>query len=114
MKDGELREEIWVTEEINLSEEVDISKFMEFLGKTSMGGGGSEEDDDAYKWSNNYLGLMSKGFWTKNISYTSGMEPSFEILKEATQVDIPASDFEPPSGSKKVGFMELFQSMMGQ
>jgi len=112
MKDGELREEIWVTEEINLSEEVDIGKFMEFLGKSSMGG--LEEDDDAYQWSGNYLDFMSKGYWTKNISYKRGMESSSEILKEATQVDIPPSDFEPPSGSKKVGFMELFQTMMGQ
>jgi len=114
MKDGELREEMWVTEEINLSKEVDVNKFMEFLGKSSMGGGGPEEDDEAYKWSKSYLSLMSKGYWTKHISYTSGMEPSSEILKEATQVDLPPSDFEPPSGSKKVGFMELFQSMMGQ
>lgn len=102
--DGELKEELWISTEIDLKDEIDLKKFAQFI--EALSGAGEEE---SYESSPEYMGLMKQGYPLRSIDYTFGEKGA---VREATKVEkrqIPDSEFEVPKSYRKVSIGEMWQ-----
>lgn len=102
--DGELKEELWISTEINLKDEIDLKKFVQFI--QALSGAGEEE---SYESSPEYMGLMKQGYWLRSINYSLGKKGT---VREATKVEkkrVPDSEFEVPKSYRKVSIGEMWQ-----
>jgi len=105
--DGELKEELWISTEINLKDEIDLKKFVQLFEALDAAAG-----EESYKSSPEYMGLMKQGYWLRSIDYTFGEKGT---VREATKVEkkrIPDSEFKVPQGYRKVGIGEIFRQEM--
>lgn len=60
-----------------------------------------------------YIKLMEKGLIVKSVEYEYGMENITSNTVSIEIKDIPDSEFQVPSGYKKMSITEYFSSQMG-
>ncbi len=99
---GELVEELWLCKEIQLLDEMDFTLLDDFFGQE---GGQDYSESEEY---NNMLEV--NGFPIKEISYSYGQVMEETELKEATELDLPASTFAAPKDYQKAGIMEVMNN----
>lgn len=99
-ENGELMEEVWLCEELQLFDDMDITLLDDFFGQQV-----GEQD---YSQSEEYTNMLKEnGFPIKEITYSYGELMEETVLKEATELDLPASTFTAPKDYQKVGIMEV-------
>ncbi len=101
--DGKLKEEIWISDKIDVSKEVDLKKIRDFNTRLREALNGEMAYDDTPE----YEKLMYKGYDLKKLVVSSF---GVELSKEAIAIEkknIPSSEFTVPSGYKKVSLSEL-------
>jgi len=99
-ENGELMEEVWLCEELQLFDDMDITLLDDFFGQQV-----GEQD---YSQSEEYTNMLKEnGFPIKEITYSYGELMEETVLKEATELDLPASTFTAPKDYRKVGIMEV-------
>ena len=101
--DGKLKEEIWISDKIDISKEVDLKKVRDFNTKLreALNGEMTYEDTPEYEK------LMYRGYDLRKLVVSSF---GVEISKEAIEIEkknIPSSEFTIPSGYNKVSLSEL-------
>lgn len=99
---GILKEDIWVSEEVNVSEDLDIRKFYHQVYQLS----GGFRDDFEYQSGAQYIQLIEKGYFLRSKDYQYGFQTITEVT-EITEKDLPESEFDIPAGYKKVSLPDL-------
>lgn len=102
--DGELKEELWISTEINLKDEIDLKKFVQFI--EALSGPGEEE---FYESSPEYMGLMKQGYPLRSIEYDQEEEQTVTEVAKVEKRQIPDSEFELPKSYRKVSIGEMWQ-----
>jgi len=105
--DGEHKEDLWVTSKISIKDELDLNKLAEFMEEIKTPG----VEEAAYSYTSEYIRVMEQGFPLKTVKYTIAGED----VSEASKVEkkrIPASEFAPPEGYKKVEMEDMMKEMM--
>lgn len=102
--DGELKEELWISTEINLKDEIDLKKFVQFI-KAASGPG----EEELYESSPEYMGLMKQGYPLRSIEYDQGEEQTVTEVVKVEKRQIPDSEFEVPKSYRKVSIGEMWQ-----
>jgi len=98
-ENGQLVEELWLCMEIQLMDEMDFTLLDQFFG---------QEREFDYSQSEEYNNMLKEnGFPIKDISYSYGELMEETVLKEAIELDLPASTFTAPKDYQKVGIMEV-------
>ena len=98
-ENGQLVEELWLCQEIQLMDEMDFTLLDQFFG---------QEREFDYSESEEYTNMLKEnGFPIKDISYSYGELMEETVLKEVTELDLPASTFSAPKDYKKVEIMEV-------
>jgi len=98
-ENGQLVKELWLCKEIQLMDEMDFTLLDQFF---------SQEQESDYTESEEYNNMLKEnGFPIKDISYSYGELMEETVLKEATELDLPASTFAAPKDYQKVGIMDV-------
>jgi hypothetical protein len=103
--DGEVVEDLWLCPELKLSAEIDVDKFFRMTQALSGDGGEGE-----YQNSPKYREIFRMGIPLKERE----RQGSGWVERETTRLEvkrIPASEFQPPRGYRKVSLKEWFSSM---
>jgi hypothetical protein len=109
---GKLYEELWLATDEALIKE--YTPLLTSFAKFSACGGGMDMRD-AVEASDEYLGLLERGFVMKSVSYEGAAPEVDELVVKLEKKDIPASEFEPPSGYREFSIDELLVQMgMGE
>lgn len=106
----ELFEELWVANDLNLSEDMDVSKVLAY--QTKMSGtmlGNSAKAYNAIYRSPEYKKVLEQGFVLRSITHhiAGGFERTAVELKQA---EIPESEFAVPDSYRKVRLSDVFTS----
>lgn len=101
--DGFLREELWMSDQIRISEEVNLEALNLLLAEMMMLGAGAD-----YRISSDYIHLMKAGYPIRAKEFDGEGDMETEVIKiENTR--IPDSEFIVPKGFKKVSLPEILQ-----
>lgn len=103
-ENGQLSEEIWLTNDPTLLNELGSMKNLGFMecGTEQAGLASSPE----------YMKLMEKGWPLKSVSYLDDEKDVDTDVVRIEQKNVPDSEFQPPAGYKEVSFQELFEMGM--
>jgi hypothetical protein len=101
LEDGRLSEEIWLTEDPSILDELGTMKNLEFMECGT--------DKAALAASPEYARVMGQGWPMRSIDYIDGYRDVDTDVVSIQKRDIPGSEYEPPSGYKQVSFPELFE-----
>ncbi len=99
MADGELVEELWLTEDAGVMKEMGSP---EAIGKIAACGGGL-----GYEASPDYLAATARGWEMKSVSHEGGETEIMTLVTSLEKKDIPEAEFQPPSGFRKVDFKQV-------
>lgn len=104
----ELFQEVWMTEEINTREDIDVGKFLDYQRRNSarMIGKSAKPFNALYR-SKAYEDFLKKGPALQTITHhiAGGFEQRALSFKEAEVAD---GDFAVPEGYRKVGIADVF------
>ena len=106
--DGELAEEIWMADDVPVSDEIDIKRFADYAAAMKQFSG-----EYAYETSDAYLERMATGYPMRTRPYRMGQAGPVTEVTALTEMDVPDSTFEVPESYKKVSLMELQGTMGG-
>jgi len=104
--DGSLRQEVWLSEQVNIAQDIDFEKYNELI-KTLKG----SYSDFAFQQTPEYSSLYKKGLIFKTVEYQQGETLTVEILS-IERKNIPKTEFQPPVDYKRVDLMEISQQNM--
>lgn len=109
-EDGNLKEEVWIAPDTGIEKEFSMQKFFELIVKvfSSIDKAFTMEEIPLYDETDEYLNLLSKGFPFRTITYYNTSKEIEEITK-AEKLNIPDSEFLPPSEYKKVTLKEAMK-----
>ena len=104
LENGQLSEEIWLTNDSTLLNELGSMKNLGFMecGTEQAGLSSSPE----------YVKLMESGWPLKSVSYIDDEKDVDTDVVRIEQKKVPDSEFQPPAGYKQVSFQELFEMGM--
>ncbi|MCD4680789.1 MAG: DUF4412 domain-containing protein [Bacteroidales bacterium] len=103
-QDEILREDVWIAEKLDISDELNIEKFKNFFMSFS-----NITSDRSVENSPKFFELFEKGYPLKTIEYYE----NFKIITTVTNIEkkqIPASEFSPPPGFNKINIMDLWEN----
>ena len=101
--DGELVEELWIAQKLEIGREVDQAAFVAALQKMLGGGAGPNQ---GYEWDEEYRKVRFSGYPLRQVLYFIGEKSTLEVRSVAAQ-EFPAADFAVPKGFAKVGYVDL-------
>ncbi len=112
MVDGSLHEEVWIASSPAIMKEIPdaemMARFMrEFQHCMSSG---KFDVSNEPEFSTEYLSMMKEGLTLKNVRYQNGHGEIGTEVVSVEQKDLPASEFEPPAGYKKLTILEMLHS----
>ncbi len=111
MVDGEPAEDLWISDQINISDEIDLDKMYNMTD--SMKGPMAEQ---SYESTPEYRALQRKGLRLKSIDYSSGYGGApgeVTIVRKVEKKSIPDSEFQIPAGYREVPFREFINAQAG-
>lgn len=100
--DGTLREDIWISEDINIYNEMDPEQFKEFFKEFS-----NIASDRSVENSYEFIELLEKGYPLKTVEYHENFTITSTVVKIEDK-EIPDSEFEIPAGYNKVALADLW------
>jgi hypothetical protein len=100
--DGSQAEEIWLTRDLDLSEDYNFEKYRSFIDEMSWG---SMFQD--FRSSETYIHLMKNGLPLKTKARGPDGSISVTEVRSIEKNDIPVTGFQPPSGYKPMSLPEL-------
>jgi len=104
----ELVEELWIAEDLDVSDDMDAKKVLAYQKKMSSAMvGNSATTYNALYHSPEYKKMMEKGFVLRSITHhiAGGFERNATALK---RMEIPESEFKVPDGYRKVRLSDVF------
>lgn len=96
---GNLVAEMWITPEINLSDEVDIKAMNKMIQSLS--------DEVDYSSSKQVVSLFENGYPLRVVEYEDGEQNETQRVGKVIKKDIPAEYFEVPQSYKKITLDKL-------
>jgi hypothetical protein len=99
---GILKEELWVSEDVNVFEKFDLYKFHNFIDQIGI----AVFDDLNYQSSNQYISLLKKGYPMLVKEFEIGYHTIIEVVN-IEKKDLPASEFLPPASFNEVPLFKL-------
>lgn len=106
--DGDLFQEIWLTNGLSVAADLDAAKFLAQQEKTGAAMmGKSAKQYNALYHDAQYRGMIERGFILRNVVHhlAGGFE---RVATSVKQEDVPASAFEVPDGYRRVRLSDLF------
>ena len=110
---GELFQELWLAEDIDLSKDRDPEKFLDYQRRMSAGMlGNSAAPFNALYRSEDYAKLLKKGYVLKEVTHHGG--GGFErVVTTIRPSEIAAPEFEVPDGYRRVRLRDMFPPSEG-
>lgn len=105
--DGELIENIWISEDVNIQEEIDLDAFGHFV-KTMSGHTG----DWSFETSVEYINLLKQGYPMRSIEMSEWGESTVTEVTAVKKQKIPLSEFQIPKDYREIPLMELMKYQM--
>ena len=105
--DGELIEIVWISEDVDIQEEIDLDKFGQFM-KTMRGPSG----EWFFETSTEYIDLLKQGYPMRSIEMNEWGESSITEVTEVNKQEIPQSEFQIPDDYHEIPLMELMKYQM--
>lgn len=109
-ENGELGEEIWVSNDAAFRKEFDLQKMANYireLREISENAGGNNAS-----WSENekvFKQIYESGFPMRSIDYSVSNAAYIEEIVNVTKANIPDKEFQPPNDYKKVTLQEMMK-----
>ena len=103
--DGEKVEELWISEDLPVLDEVDVEKLDQFMSQSMFG----EAEDYNYEDSDAYRDLIKTGFPLKTVEYFEGEVGATTLVTDITEASLAESEFKAPAGYSEVTIQELWQ-----
>lgn len=88
-----LKEQLWITHQINPYSEIDQEKLFSFNNQISP-----FDKQNTYSLSEDYITLLKRGMPVRSVVYYSGNEEIYTEVEEIQNTDIDPKTFEPPRG----------------
>lgn len=104
--DGDLKQEKWIAEDIDVGKDLDIAKFKKMMGKFQSAFGRDQVSEAL--WSDKATAMLDKGWPLAIVDYRSDIDKHTDETVKVEQKDIPKSEFAPPPGFKSVTFDDVF------
>jgi hypothetical protein len=101
--DGFLREELWMSDQIRIGDEVDLEALNMLLAEMMMLGAGAD-----YRISSEYIHLMKSGYPIRAKEFDGEGDMETEVIK-IENVRIPDTEFLVPKGFNKVSLREILR-----
>lgn len=109
-EEGKLSEEIWISNDMGFGNELDMKKMANYMSEikkiSEKAGAGESNWDEEQKI---FQEIYESGFPTRSVDYSSGAKVYIEEIVKVNKADISDSEFEPPTGYKKVTLQEIMQ-----
>lgn len=102
--DGILIESIWISDELDISDDMDSRKIAEMLNEISP----NVEDEQYHEYTEEYLELWEKGFWMKSIDVDGEEVEAIKLIER----NITDEELSPPADYTSLTPMELMQQQM--
>lgn len=103
---GKPTEDLWISKEINLNDEIDVDKSISFFKAMS-----EPRQEAFFEASPEYIELMKQGYAIKSTQYDEMGSIVTEVV-EAQKKQIPESEFRAPQDYRKVSVQEFFTQKM--
>lgn len=105
MADGQLHQEVWIAQVPELVEELNALEQQTGIGKCSS----AQSIEEFVSRDPAYTRLLEKGYVMKEVTYMSGTPVSSDNVVSLMQRDIAGSEFDVPSGYRRVqSLMEIW------
>ena len=112
--DGKPYEELWLSAAPPLMEEFGrLGSMVEQTGRLAECFGGGLAAEDLVEAGPEYIALLKKGYPLKTIKFEDGRPEVQDEVVKVEETGIPASEFRPPPGYRKVSFRELMGGQQG-
>jgi hypothetical protein len=111
--EGELLQELWLAEGLDVSRDLDVKRFLDFERKMSgaMLGASADAFNAVYR-SDDYRKLLERGYILKSV--THHIAGSYErVATEIRQEEVPAAEFEVPDSYRRVRLSDVFPAAEG-
>jgi hypothetical protein len=106
MMNGQLRQELWIAEDVKVSKEFDVKRFGNMMKSFHSPFG--RDDQDATLSSPEVIEVMSKGWPLRKVDYDEdGYREQDEVVKIQNKT-LPESAFDLPAGYRQMPMSEIF------
>lgn len=106
MVDGELVEELWISDDLNVKNDLDLKAIAELMNEIRP----NLDDEYLYEYTDEYMKLWEKGFRMRSIEDNGDISEVIKVEKK----QIGSSEFKAPEGYTRLSIEEMMkQQMMG-
>jgi len=99
--DGVLREEIWISEQLNVCNDFDMLKYNKLMCELKW-----NLQNIAFQNTSEYNLLFKKGYFFKSVEYQNGEVSTTEVT-DVEEKMLSANEFSPPTDFKRVDLLEI-------
>ncbi len=101
--EGQLLEEVWIAEDVDISRELDPQKYAQLLLKTRSDDSGDWEFDPQVR------ALRTRGLEMKSIRHAATGPEESAVVQKVEQTQIPDSTFQVPPGYQKATMAQILE-----
>lgn len=101
--EGQLTEEVWIAEDLDISRELDPDKYAQLLQQTRS------DDSSDWEFDPQVRALRTKGLELKSIRHAATGPEESGAVQKVEQKQLPDSTFQVPAGYKKGTMAQILE-----